>query len=396
MGSLIKQINAVIRMSISSLPQRMWMSLATLFAVAIVVAVLLAFLAMGNGFKQTVANSGSENIAIAMREGSQAELNSVIVRDQVKLLEEAPGVMQDEQGPFVSAELYVVVNGIKRSTQTEANLPLRGVSPRGSEMRESFEIVEGRMYEAGKNEIIVGKSILSQFSGFDLGDEVKLGQTVWNVVGVFDVAGSVFASELWTDAKVLQSQFRRGSSYQLMRMKLDSPTAIDQLKAFIKADPRLNIDVQTEKDYYSEQASQTSDVIFYLGWPLAIAMALGAMAGALNTMYTSVAQRATEIATLRAIGFSSIASFTGTLFESMVLSIVGGVIGTLAAFLFFDGMTGATLGGSFTQIVFSFEISTDALINGISIAVFIGLIGGVFPAFRASRLPVILAFAAQK
>lgn len=395
MGSLIKQINAVIAMSLSSLPQRLWMSLATLLAVAIVVAVLLAFQAMGNGFKKTLESTGAEDIVIFLRDGSSAELNSVVMRDQVSLVEEAPGILETDEGKWVSGETYVVVDGKKRSSGTDANLPLRGVSARAMDIRDEFSIVEGRMFEPGKNEIIVGANIVSEFSGFELGEQVKLGTSQWKVVGIFDTGGSVFASELWTDLRILQSQFNRGGSVQIVRAKLTEGATLEAIEAYIDADVRLNLEVKTEKEYYSEQAKNMGGLINYIGWPLSIAMALGALAGALNTMYTSVAQRSVEIATLRAIGFGSLSSFVGTLFESVVLSILGGVLGTVAAFLFFDGMTTSTLGSSFTQIVFSFEIGSEALKNGVVLALIIGLFGGFFPALRAARLPVIVAFSTQ-
>ena len=392
MESLIAQTSAVIAMNIRSLPQRLWMSLAALMAVAIVVAVLLAFLAMANGFKATVEGSGSHALAVILRDGSQAELNSVITRDQVNLMEQAPGISRNNQGPIASAELYVVVDGLKRTTQTKVNLPLRGLQMAGIEMRKNIKLVEGRLFQPGTNEIIVGASALREFQGFELGNKVKLGTATWTVVGVFEAQGSVFESELWADVKTLQSQFNRGSSYQVMRVQLETPGDVSALEAYVKADPRLNLEVKTEFQYFSEQASAVGDVIFYLGWPLSIAMALGALAGALNTMYTSVTQRETEIATLRAIGFSSTSAFIGTLIESLVIALVGGVVGTCAAYVFFDGVTASTLGSSFTQIVFDFQISADVFIDGIKLALIIGLIGGFFPALRASRLPVIRAF----
>lgn len=395
MQSTIRQINAVVSMSLSSLPQRLWMSLATLLAVAVVVAVLLAFLAMGNGFKKTLESTGAEDVAIFLREGSTAELNSTLMRDQVNLVEEAPGIVKDANGAIVSGESYVVVDGKKRSSGTDANLPFRGVSVRAMDIRSRFTLLEGRMFEPGKNEIMVGQSILAEFSGFELGREVKLGNAVWTVVGIFDAGSSVFSSELWTDIRMLQSQFNRGSSVQIVRAKLQPNASIDAIREYLDADVRLNLEVKTEKDFYGEQGDSLSKIINFIGWPLSIAMALGALAGALNTMYTSVAQRSTEIATLRAIGFGSFSSFIGTLFESVVLSVLGGVLGTFAAFVFFDGMTASTLGGSFTQIVFSFELSTDALIHGVGLALVIGLVGGFFPAVRAASLPVILAFSAQ-
>ena len=395
MGSQFNQITAVVMMNLRSLPQRLWMSLATLLAVAVVVAVLLAFLAMGNGFHVTVSGSGSDSLAVVMRKGSQAELNSVLKRDQVNILETAPGIASDAVGPMVSAELYVIVDGYKRTSGTEVNLPLRGLSQRGIDLREGVEIVAGRMFEAGRNEIVVGAGALRKFTGFELGSQVKLGNAQWRVVGVFAVPGSIFESELWTDARTVQSQFNRGSSYQIMRLALEKSGDIAPLKEFIENDPQLNLDVWTEKDYYGEQAKATSDLIFYLGWPLAIVMAMGALAGALNTMYTSVSQRAVEIATLRAIGFSNFSAFVGTLVEALVLAFTGGIFGTIAAFLFFDGVTASTLSGNFSQIVFSFEMSGQTFQQGIFLALVIGVVGGFFPAWRAARLPVITAFGAN-
>lgn len=392
MGSVLSQIMVVVVMNIRSLPQRIWMSLTTLAAIAIVVAVLLAFLAMGNGFRATVANSGSDALAVVLRDGSQAELNSVISSEQAKLMSLFPDIVHDEKGALVSTEMYVIVDGKKRTTNTEVNLPLRGISQRGIDIREGVRIIQGRMFETGTNEIVVGASILNEFTGFELGKQVKLGTATWKVVGVFEAKGSVFESELWADLSTLQTQFRRGNSVQIVRMQLKTPGDVSAIQRYIDADPRLNLEVRTEAEYFSEQATATSDVIFYLGWPLAIAMALGALAGALNTMYTSVAQRAKEIATLRAIGFSSLSAFFGTLMESLVLAIIGGLLGTFAAFMFFDGISASTLSSSFAQIVFDFKISSAAFSDGIMLAVAIGLLGGFFPALHASRVPVVLAF----
>lgn len=395
MGSMTNQILAVVMMNVRSLPQRFWMSLATVLAVGVVVAVLLAFLSMGNGFVSTVEGTGSDNIAVILRSGSQAELNSVLSRDQVNLVEVAPGIASGENGPLISAELYVIVDGYKRSTGTEVNLPLRGISPEGAKLRGGINIVEGRMFEPGTNEIVVGTGVLREFRGFDLGAKVKLGSANWTVVGAFDSGGSVFESELWADSKTIQSQFNRGSTVQLVRVFLDKPDDIATLKAHIEKDPQLNVDVKTEKEYYKDQAQGMTNLIFYLGWPLSIVMAFGALAGALNTMYTSVSQRAVEIATLRAIGFSNSSAFFGTLVEAMFLAVLGGVIGTVAAYIFFDGISTSTLGGSFSQIVFAFEMSGETFKQGIFLALTIGLVGGVFPAARAARLPVITAFAAS-
>ncbi len=391
---MFSQIASVISMNIRSIPQRFWMSLATVIAVAVVVAVLLAFLAMANGFRTTLQGSGSEELAVLMRTGSQAEINSVLSREQVNLIADSPGIARDANGPLISPELYLIVDGKKKGTQTKANLPFRGIDERGLDLRPTIQIIQGRMFEPGKNEIVVGEAILREFSGFGLGNTIKLGRAQWQVVGVFSAGGSIFDSELWADIRTVQSQFERGNTVQIVRAKLTTPGDITAIEESIKADQRLNLDVKTEKAFYQEQSQGISDLIFYIGWPLAIAMALGALAGALNTMYNSVAQRSGEIATLRAIGFPGLPVFCGTLFESLALSLLGGILGAFAAFLFFDGLTTSTLGSSFTQIVFKFDMNADVLMDGIVLALVIGSVGGFFPAMRAARLPVLLAFAA--
>jgi putative ABC transport system permease protein len=390
MRSLLLQIGAVTAMNLKSLPQRLWLSLSTVVAVALVVVVLLAFLAMGNGFQRTLASTGAEDVAVILRGGSQSEVNSVVTRDQVRLVEEAPGVAMGSDGkPLVSAELYLVVDGIKRSSQTKANLPLRGIGQEGAAVRKGIGITAGRMFTPGSSEIVVGKGLLREFDGFELGRTVMFGTGRWTVVGVFEAEGSVFESEIWADLPVVQSFFKRDNVFQTVRARLDSPAALDGLQRYVDTDPRLKLEAKSEAVYFAEQASRTSDLIQKLGWPLAIAMAFGALAGALNTMYSSVAARVTEIATLRAIGFGGLPAFVGTLVESLILAAIGGVIGAAATFLIFDGMSASTLGASFTQVVFSFKLTPALVVEGVFLALIVGLIGGIFPAIRAARTPIV-------
>jgi putative ABC transport system permease protein len=390
MRSLLLQILAVTVINLKSLPQRLWLSLATVTAVGLVVMVLLSFLAMANGFQRTIAGSGAADIAVVMRGGSQSEINSVVLRDQVRLIEDGPGIAHGADGkPQVSGELYLTVDGIKRSTSTKANLPLRGLGPQGAALRRSIVLTEGRMFNPGSNEIVVGKALLSEFDGFGLGRTVTFGSSPWTVVGIFSADGSVFESEIWADLPVLQSLFKRNNAFQTVRARLTSPAALQTLKAYSDNDPRLKLDVISETDYFAQQASRTSDLIQKLGWPLAIAMAFGALAGALNTMYSSVAARATEIATLRAIGFGGFSAFVGTLIESLILAAIGGAIGAIATYLIFDGFTSSTLGESFTQVVFSFQLTPRLVGQGVGLALVVGLIGGLFPAIRAARMPIV-------
>lgn len=390
MRSFLLQVAAVTMINIKSIPRRFWLSLSTVVAVALVVVVLLSFLAMANGFQRTLASSGADDVAIILRSGSQSEINSTVSRDQVRLIEDGPGVARSADGkPLVSAELYLVVDGIKRSSRTKANLPLRGIGPEGAQVRKGITLVAGRMFNPGSNEIVVGKGLLSEFEGFEIGRTVAFATTRWTVVGVFEAGGSVFESEIWADLPVVQSLFNRNNVFQTVRVRLQNPAALATLKQFVDDDPRLKLDVKSESAYFADQATQTSDLIQNLGWPLAIAMAFGALAGALNTMYSSVAARAVEIATLRAIGFGGFPAFVGTLIESLVLAALGGVIGAAATFLLFDGFTASTLGGSFTQVVFSFRLTPSLIAQGVGLALAVGLIGGLFPAIRAARMPIV-------
>jgi putative ABC transport system permease protein len=389
MKSLLLQIFSVTRINLKSIAQRFWMSLSTVVAVALVVAVLLAFLAMANGFQQTIKGSGSPDIAIVLRPGSEAEINSGILRDQLRLIDEGPGIAHDGDKPLVSGELYIIVDGVKRDTGTKANLPLRGIGPEGLALRHNIKITQGRMFAPGANELVVGKALVDQYAGFELGKTVKFGTSFWTVVGIFDVGGSVFESEIWGDVAVVQTLFKRDNVFQTARVRLDDPASLDKLKDYVEKDPRLKLAVTSETDYFAKQSSQTSDLILYLGWPLAIAMAFGALAGALNTMYSSVAARSRDIATLRAIGYGGFSTFVGTLVEAMALATIGGVLGAAFAYLFFDGLTASTMGGNFTQVVFSFHLTPKLIVEGVLLALVVGLIGGLFPAVRAARLPIV-------
>jgi putative ABC transport system permease protein len=390
MRPFLLQVATVTLINIRSIPQRFWLSLSTVVAIALVVVVLLSFLAMANGFRHTLASSGAEDVAIILRGGSQAEINSTISREQVRLIEDGPGITRNSAGrPLVSAELYLVVDGVKRSSQTKANLPLRGIGPDGAAVRTGIKMIEGRMFHAGANEIVVGKALLREFEGLELGKLVPFATSRWTVVGVFEANGSVFESEIWADLPVVQSLFNRNNVFQTVRARLASPADLDAMQRFLEQDPRLKLEAKSEAAYFADQAAQTSDLIHKLGWPLAITMALGALAGALNTMYSSVAARAAEIATLRAIGFGGLAAFIGTLVESLILAALGGVVGTVATVLAFDGFSASTLGASFTQVVFHFSLELALIVQALGLALAVGLIGGVLPAVRAARMPIV-------
>lgn len=393
--ALLSQIAAVTKMNVASIRQRIWPSLATVVAVALVTGVLLGFLALSNGFRATLDGSGSDDVAIVIRKGGGGELSSVLSREQQQLITEGPGVAKGADGqPLVSGELYVIVNGIRKSTGIKANLPLRGVGPNAVAVRNKVNIVEGRMFTPGVAEIVVGKGVSTQFEGFEVGQVVRLNSQDWTIVGKFDAGGSAFESELWTDITLLQNVYNRGSSVQTLRVKLTSPAAVEELKAYNDGDPRLKLDVRSEKAFYAAQAGGISQLVLYLGWPLAIAMSFGALAGALNTMYASVDARLRETATLRAIGFGGFPAFVGTMAEALLLSAIGGLIGAVGVYLLFDGLSASTLGGGFTQVVFALKMTPELVAQGVVLALIIGFVGGFFPALRAARAPLLAAFKA--
>jgi putative ABC transport system permease protein len=395
MASLLDQINAVTALNVRSIPQRGWMSTASVIAVALTITVLLFFLALANGLRATVEGSGSEDVAIVIREGSNAELNSVVTRDQLAILATGPNVAQRDGAPLVSGELLVIVDGVKRSTGTNANMPFRGIGPEGLALRRGVTVTQGRMFSPGTNEIVVGAGLLREFSGFEFGQTIRIRGSDWSVVGVFEAPGTVFESELWADVAVTQSLFNRPNVYQTMRIQLTSPSAMQAYTRWAEGDARLNgLEILSERAYYARQASQSTQGFMAIAWILGIMMAIGALAGALNTMYSSVQARASEIATLRIIGFSGWAAFFGTMVEALALSAMGGVLGVLIAFLAFNGRTTSTLGSGFTQLVFKFDLSIGLVITAIIVAIIIGLFGGLFPGIRAARQKPQLELAA--
>ena len=389
---MLQQIIAVTWLNLRNLPQRVGSSIVAVIGVAAVVLVFAAVLSMAKGFERTMISAGSDDTAIIMRSGSTSELNSGLSSDQVSIIGNAPGVLKDGDKPVMSAELYVVVDVKKQSTNTDANVPFRGIQAGALEVRDGVRLVEGRMFDTGKNEIIVGLAAQREFAGLETGATIRFGQTDWRIVGAFDANGSVSESELWTDVLTLQDAYRRGTSFQSVRVKLQGTDSLEELEAVLDADPRIDPDVMSEKDYYSSQAAPLSQFIRIIGYPLTILMSIGAVFGALNSMYSSVSVRGKEIATLRALGFGPVAILFSTIIESTLLALVGGVLGGAIAYVAFNGFQVSTLNGaSFSQVVFDFAVTPDLLINGLYAALIIGAVGGLFPAIRAARLPVAQA-----
>jgi putative ABC transport system permease protein len=386
------QTIAITRFSLQSLPERKGAALTSVFGIAGVVAVFVGVLSIAQGIRLMVQNSAAPENAIVLRSGADTEMMSGLGSIQVEVIADAAGVARDERGPLASAELFVIINLPKRSTGTDANVALRGVSPPAFTVRKNLEIVEGRMFEWGLNELVVGVAAMREFAGLDLGSSIEVGGEQWPIVGLFEAGGGMAEGEIWADAAVVQGAYRRGNSYQAVHALLSSPGAFADFKDSLTTDPRLNVKVERTGDFYSDQSTLLRGIIVGLGSLIAALMALGALFGALNTMYTVVAARTREIATLRALGFKAGPVVVSVLFESLVLALVGGLIGGGLAYLAFDGFRAATINfQSFSQIAFAFDVNARLLVYGIFWATAIGLVGGLFPAIRAARLPVAAA-----
>ncbi|HET6431593.1 ABC transporter permease [Dyella sp.] len=387
-----RQTLSVTRVGISTLGQRLGASSVIVIGIAGVVGVLVAMLAMGDGFAATLQQTGSDDSAIVLRGGSAAELNSVLERDNVDVIEQAPGVAKGDDGkPVASAEISVVANLPKKSDPTvDANVQIRGVGDAAWALRPNVKITQGRRFQPGLRELVVGQGAQRQFAGLEVGRQIRLAGQAWTVVGAF-AAGDSHDSELWGDKQTVASAYRRGSSAQSVTVRLTSPKAFDTFKAALVSDPRLKVDVTTTREYFAKQSEGLTKVIRIVGITVGSIMAIGAIFGALNTMFAAVAARAREIATLRAIGFRGVPVVVSILLETMLLALLGGLLGGLVTWLIFNGYTASTLGSNFSQVVFQFKVSPQLLWTGIKWAMAIGFVGGLFPAVRAARLPVTTA-----
>lgn len=392
----LSQIVAVTAVNLRSVPQRLGSSAVAVIGIAGVVIVFVATLSIAQGFRAAMTTAGDPRTAIVMRAGSDSEMSSIITRQNVQIVKDAPGIARaasgEGSGPLASAELFVIVNHPKRSTGTDANVPLRGVEPAAFGVRDEVKIVEGRRFEPGRNEIIAGRAAARQFGGLEVGRTVRWGENTWTVVGIFEAGGSIAESELWCDAGVLQPAYRRGSTFQAVYAKLESPEAFQAFKDALTSDPRLDVQVVRETDYYAEQSTVLTRLITTLGFAIASLMGIGAVFGAVNTMYSAVATRTREIATLRALGFGGGPVVLSVLAESAVLALIGGALGGLAAWAIFDGYQTATMNWqSFSQVAFAFAVTPRLLMQGLLYAFVMGLVGGLLPAIRAARLPVVTA-----
>ena len=384
----LKQLVTVTLVGLYTIPQRLSSSIVAVVGIAGVVVVLVAVLSIGEGFKAAMVNAGHTDRAIVMRSGADSEMSSGLSGPETELIKQAPGIQRNGSTPAASAEMFVVIDVKRRSSNTDANVPLRGVDSTALAVRSEVK-VEGRMLNFGTNEVVVGRAASRQFLGLNIGDVIRSGQVTWAVVGIFDTGGTVAETEIWCDARVLQGAYRRGNSYQSMLVKLESAAAFDAFKDALTKNPQLDVQVKRESDYYEEQSKTLTQLVQSVGYGVAFLMGLGAVIGAVLTMYSAVVTRTREIATLRALGFGAVPVLLSIIGESLFLALVGGVAGGLLAYVGFNGYQASTMNWqTFSQVAFGFAVTPNLLLQGLVYALIMGLLGGIIPAIRAARLPI--------
>ncbi len=388
-GNWLSQVASVTVFNIRTLPARKGAAFAAAVGIAGVVGVFIGVLSIAEGFRQAMTVTGTPDTAVVLRSGADSEMTSGLSREDTRLISDAPGVARTNGTPLTSAELFVVINLPKRSTGTDVNVPLRGVEPAAFLVRDHFQIVEGRRFEPGRNEVIVGTGAALEFAGLDVGHTFEVGRNQWEVVGRFSDGGGIAESEIWADAGVLQPAYRRGDNFQSVYARLTSATAFQEFKDALTSNPRLNVKVVRQSEFYADQSTMITTFIRRIGIFIATLMGLGATFGALNTMYSAVSARTREIATLRALGFGAGPVVVSLLLESLLLAVAGGAVGGAVAYGSFNGFRAATINWqTFSQVAFSFAVTPPLLGRALGCALLIGLVGGLFPAIRSARLPI--------
>jgi putative ABC transport system permease protein len=391
--SVFRQISAVTSMNLRSVPQRLASSSVVVVGITGVVAVMMSVAALTRGLSEAVLATGSADRAIVLRAGATGELSSTLLVDAVATIKDAPGIARaPDGGAAASAEFVTGVNLLRKEDGARSGISVRGVEPTFMAVRPEVSIIEGRTFTPGLREVLVGRGVHNEFRGVAIGDEIELRDSRWAVVGVFESDADSNESSVIADAATLKSAYQR-TAVNSVTVRLDSDAAFDQLKAALTTNPTLSVSVERESDFYARQSAEAGDVFRIVGAAVAIFMGLGAIFAALNTMYSAVSARAREIATLRAIGFGAGGVVASVLAESLLLSLVGASFGAAISWLMFNGNT-VTLGDSVSSLVFNMQVTPALLGLGVFLAVGVGLVGGLFPAVRAARLPVATALRA--
>jgi putative ABC transport system permease protein len=386
------QVSAVTVLNLRTVPQRFGSSTVTVVSIAGVVVVFVGVLSMAQGFRRAMTTGGDPLTAIVLRSGATSETGSMLGLDTVRLVKDAPGIARPDGRSRASAEFAVVVRHAHERTGKSVNLTLRGVEPAAFSVREEIRVVHGRPFQAGRHEVIVGAAAARQLGSLEPGRSVRWGGSTWDVVGVFQGAGGSVESEVWCDIETLQQAFRRQNAFQAVYAKLESPESFDVLRSALANDPRLEVDIRRESEYYAEQSRSLTSLITTAGVFIAVLMGAGATFAAVSTMHASVASRTREIATLRAIGFGGTPVVGSVLAEAAVLASAGGAIGALTAWGLFDGYAVSTLNfQSMSQVGFAFAVTPALITQGMTYAMGMGLVGALWPAWRAARLPIVTA-----
>jgi putative ABC transport system permease protein len=389
-----RQAMLVTSVGMSTLPQRLGASAVIVTGIAGVVGVLVALLAMAEGYRETLRKTGSSDTAIVMRGASASEAMSVLDLNSVTLIAATPGIARDANGqPIASNEIVVAANLPARGggADEHGSVQVRGVTEQAWALRPQVKIVDGRPFQPGLRELIAGRGAARQFVGLAPGREVRLGNQPWTVVGIFQSADAM-ESEIWADAVAVADTYRRGAARTSVTVRLADPGGFSAFKAALESNPQLKVEASTTADYFSRQSEGMTNMIQVIGITVGLIMAIGAIFGALNTMFAAVAARAREIATLRAIGFSGVPVVVAVMLETMLLALLGALLGGVLAWLVFDGRGASTLAaGTVGQLSFAMQVTPELLLSGLKWALAIGLIGGLFPAVRAARLPVAAA-----
>ena len=400
---MIKQAIALSWINFKSFPHRLVASAISILSIACVAAVMLGVLALSSGMVKTMERTGLDNTLLVMRAGAVSELQSVMFPMEVKLLSNNDQVLRDKNGQaIVSAEMFVNAEYKKSPVNAQSNtehvtldgesLSLRGISQNTYLFRPHFKLIAGEKFATGLRQLIIGQAIARRMPELVVGKTINLGGSQWFISGVFSDNNSVFESELWADIGTVQSDYRRGSSVQSVRLALKNNTDLTKLAQEWQAAPRLNVRLILEKVFFAEQAQNLTRLIRWIGLPIAIIMALGAIVAALNTMYAAIASRSKEIATHKAIGFTPFAISMSIMSEALLLAIVGGLLGVIPLYLVFDGWTAATQNAnSLSQMMFNFDISLTLIAQAMTLSIVIGLLGGILPAIKAMRMPVTVA-----
>ena len=391
----MKQILAITGMNIRTILQRSGASLVIIIGIAGSVAVMVSLLAMAEGLSKTIASTGQEDRALIFREGSNSEMSSGIAMTDLAIIENTQGIKKSEDGPMIAAEIFTIIDLKKKGAEDTSNLPLRGVQQMSFKIRPELKIIEGENFFPGRGEVIVGKGAANEYEGLELGNKIKIRDSEWTVVGIFSTGGDVHESEIWADLAVTQGAFRRGASASIAIVQMEENASIIDLGATLELDPRLDLKVQGEADFYEEQSSGASNVIQVFGYAVAVIMAIGAVFAALNTMYSAVSTRLVEIGTLRAVGFHGSSVLFALMIESMFLALLGGLLGAGLSYLIFNGYTVSTLASvSFTQTAFDFAVTGEIIGQGLILALIVGFLGGLLPARRAATQDITEALRA--